>query len=311
LIDLDERDFSPENCEDRDYIFNGRTYNFSNPAGVEYIDNPGGCDSLYTINIIERTAEETFLDIDLCMDMDTVVNGVTYNANNSMGSSPLQTVFGCDSVVYISLFIGAPQVDYTTSICPGDTRGILLDANAAPDLNIGSVPLQDNNFQLAVTSTAMITTYDWSPAGILSCDDCPDPIATISEETFVTVQVTSSEGCSYESSITLVPDDTPAVTDTITKVYIPNSINPEDPSNNKFYVMSNNDNLMIKEMAIYDRWGNLVFIEKDFPANDPNFGWDARKDNRDIQQGVYVYLIKFETPVLGSTLESGDLTIIR
>ena len=70
----------------------------------------------------------------------------------------------------------------------------------------------------------------------------------------------------------------------------------------------------IEEFYIYDRWGNLLFElpeeAKDFPHSKDD-GWDGRVNNRNVEQGVYVYLanVRFSD---GQTIRyTGEVTLIR
>jgi hypothetical protein len=65
-------------------------------------------------------------------------------------------------------------------------------------------------------------------------------------------------------------------------------------------------------MSIYDRWGNLVFIKKNAPANSPADGWNGEFGSGEAIQGVYVYLIyvKIEGKA-ADDVYSGNVTLIR
>ena len=70
----------------------------------------------------------------------------------------------------------------------------------------------------------------------------------------------------------------------------------------------------IKDMKIYDRWGNLMYQRSDFPANDPAYGWNGTFNGNQVVQGVYTWVVELEYDSKGSgDLEvfSGDLTVIR
>ncbi len=68
--------------------------------------------------------------------------------------------------------------------------------------------------------------------------------------------------------------------------YVPNSFSPnEDGINDEFY--GKGDNFNSYQMWIYDRWGNSVFY-----SDDINKHWDGRMNGNEVQQDVYVYMIK-------------------
>jgi len=365
VLDLPTRAFSPELCEDQDFDINGTIYNFSRPSGEEYVANTNGCDSLITISITERQSSETELNINLCMDIDTLINGEIYNASNTMGSALLQNEYNCDSTVIVNIAIADPAIDYITDFCPGDSEGVItltdvaginlpfeltisgtiesntvtslpyslgniatnnsftlllddgtctvdelvvLDSGVLPMVDIIADQLGPNSFQLDINTTENITAYTWSPAAILSCNNCPNPLATLSLEQNVSVTITSDQGCDYTSNITLTPEE---VIDTIIKIYTPNVISLSDPFDDQFYVMSNIAELPIKEMMIYDRWGNKVYAISDFLANNTAVGWDGRFNGQPVEQGVYIYVLSYDDPRYGETIEHGSLTVIR
>ena len=68
---------------------------------------------------------------------------------------------------------------------------------------------------------------------------------------------------------------------------------------------------IVKEMDIYDRWGNLMFTARDVPTGDPSKGWDGKLNAKSVATGVYVYKIKLE--LIDGKIEDfkGDLTVIE
>jgi len=74
--------------------------------------------------------------------------------------------------------------------------------------------------------------------------------------------------------------------------FIPNVINPNTPPQNLLSVTSEED-LFLRTFAVFDRWGNQVFVRRNVPAA-PNEGWDGRYQNGDVRSGVYIYLLEFD-----------------
>ena len=92
------------------------------------------------------------------------------------------------------------------------------------------------------------------------------------------------------------------------KIYIPNIFSPESTGN--FTIYTNDQIVNILEVNIYDRWGNLVFVNTNFPPNQQSVGWDGRYKNIKAEQGVYVYFFAYELDGRRE-IESGDVTLIR
>ena len=80
---------------------------------------------------------------------------------------------------------------------------------------------------------------------------------------------------------TSVPKDSskttiPAVTcDSEEKIYIPNSFSPNDDGINDNFTIFSNKDLEINYLRIFDRWGNLVFEQKESLTNYDFQGWNG------------------------------------
>lgn len=77
---------------------------------------------------------------------------------------------------------------------------------------------------------------------------------------------------------------------------------------NVFYPVSSKDDTWVDEMAIYDGWGNLAFLNQDFPANTPEYGWDGGIGEEEAMPGFYVYTLKMRDAEDPFILH-GDLTV--
>lgn len=97
------------------------------------------------------------------------------------------------------------------------------------------------------------------------------------------------------------------------QVYLPNIFSPNSDGNNDYFFPMSDAGIEdeVLEMLVYDRWGNLVFQNQNFAFNDPFAGWNGRFKNKDLNPGVYVYMLK----VLRSNGEeksySGNVTILE
>ena len=78
------------------------------------------------------------------------------------------------------------------------------------------------------------------------------------------------------------------------KVYFPNVFAPNSSeSNDRFFVAGNEDLAEIKSMAIYDRWGMLVYNGKNELQNDSQ-GWDGMYNGKMAVEGNYTYISVLE-----------------
>ena len=96
------------------------------------------------------------------------------------------------------------------------------------------------------------------------------------------------------------------------EVFIPNSFTPNgDGINDVFSVYGNDQVIKVRNLAIFDRWGNALYSQSDLPINDPSEGWDGHFRDDLMDPGVYVYVVEVE--LLDGTIRlfKGDVTLTR
>jgi len=94
----------------------------------------------------------------------------------------------------------------------------------------------------------------------------------------------------------------------VPSVYIPNVFTPGNGQD--FTIFASEEVDIIQNMYIYDRWGELIFTNENFPPNDTDLGWDGNFNEQKAEQGVYIYLFIYE---LNGRLvrDYGDVTLLR
>ncbi len=148
-----------------------------------------------------------------------------------------------------------------------------------------------------------IASIKWSPSDNLSCDDCLVATLTGLQDATYIVEVTDIHGCKQSVRIVVRINDNAIIT-------VPNIIDPKSGGNQYFSIFSNESVISVEKLAIYDRWGNLVFIKENITPNIPNEGWNGTFSGRPVEQGVYVYIIHYTTPS-GAKILTGDVTVMR
>ena len=149
-----------------------------------------------------------------------------------------------------------------------------------------------------------LESISWTTPANLSCTDCLRPqVLGFESGDIVELTIITSDGCAVSAFTTLIIE-----TIELPKIYIPNIFSPESTGN--FTIYTNDQIVNILEVNIYDRWGNLVFVNTNFPPNQQSLGWDGRYKNIKAEQGVYVYFFAYELDGRRE-IESGDVTLIR
>jgi gliding motility-associated-like protein len=139
---------------------------------------------------------------------------------------------------------------------------------------------------LPATYSSNVAKYLWTPSSTLSCSDCPQPIATPKFTTTYKISVVDSNGCINNSEITVF------VTCQGAEIFVPNTFSPNgDGSNDIFYVRGKGLD-RVKSLRIFNRWGEVVFEQQNFPVNNPMYGWNGKyKGNKPVPD-VYVYQVE-------------------
>jgi gliding motility-associated-like protein len=68
---------------------------------------------------------------------------------------------------------------------------------------------------------------------------------------------------------------------------------------------------VVKKMAVYDRWGEQVFARTDIQANNPNDGWNGLFNGKEVQTGVYTYVIEVEYLDKETETFTGTVTLVK
>ena len=90
---------------------------------------------------------------------------------------------------------------------------------------------------------------------------------------------------------------------------MPNAFTPDqNGSNDVFKGKGYTDAISDYSMAIYNRWGQLVF-----ETDDPDEGWNGmlRNNGKESPQGVYVYKVRYRDPRGDTKALDGELVLLR
>ena len=150
-----------------------------------------------------------------------------------------------------------------------------------------------------------IESITWSPDIEGSCNTCLElDVENVTQGQTYLVTLLDIYGCEVTTTIRL---DVNINVD----IHVPNIINPNSTSGNgKLFPQTNLENLEVIEFYVYDRWGELVYTAKNFPLNDPSFGWDGTFKGQNVVPGVYVYYMNVAIPGLENQAVAGDITVI-
>ena len=126
--------------------------------------------------------------------------------------------------------------------------------------------------------------YEWTPTDFLNCPNCPNPWASPLETINYTLIATDENGCSETAEIAVFVNKNE-------RVYVPNAFSPNgDGINDQLIIYGDHSLRQVKQFLVFDRWGEMVFRQDGFPANDPAYGWDGSFKGIPLNASVYMWM---------------------
>ncbi len=169
--------------------------------------------------------------------------------------------------------------------CFTDTGYVLITVGPKPKVNLGPDKTLSTGTVLnlnAVTQFGPIISWLWDPATDLSCNNCPSPSTIVKNNSFYSVVVTNTFGCTATDTIFINSFCKSA------QVYIPNAFTPDGDGLNDV-LMVRGKGITVKSFRIFNRWGELVFEKENFYPNDLKFGWNGKVRGIPATPDVFVY----------------------
>ncbi|WP_435356374.1 gliding motility-associated C-terminal domain-containing protein [Emticicia sp. SJ17W-69] len=269
-------------CEGEKIVVGDETYQKTGKY-VKVINRAGVCDSTVTLNLTVNPIIKHSQTISICAGENFKVGDETYNSSgiyNTIIKRPAK----CDSIVTTNLTVH----DFDISIASKDS---LITLGDSLKLN-------------ALITPAGTFSYQWSSPVGLSCASCPETWIKPTETTKYTVLVTKSV-CSKSKFITIKVLQ-------CSTVYAPEAFSPNnDQENDVFFVYGAKCVKQIKEMSIFNRWGENIFFGENFPPSNPKYGWDGTFQGQIVDTGIYTYRLFIELNDGKLIKNEGAITLLR
>lgn len=311
----------PKFFDIRDTICNGMVYENGQGSYTQtgiYVDtltSSFGCDSIVTLDL--TVLEDPMIQADIevqppsCFGLNDAGLNIelrrsgypphTYTLNNTLVSdNPNFT--GLSAGTYEVLISDKYGCSYSEEITITSPPELTLDVG--PDI---MVPLGTVH-TFTPTSSYQNISYEWNGPLELSCTNCPQPDLLAKGNGTFTLEVTNEAGCTAIDSLYFSIS-----TEDSYKIFAPNAFSPNgDGVNDRFTVFSNGLEVeSIEVFQVFDRWGNLMYEQRDLLPNDPGQGWDGHYRNRPVGMGVYIYRV--DVRFIDATLKTftGSITAVQ
>ena len=186
--------------------------------------------------------------------------------------------------------------------CRDSSRYLVRDLKQEYFLEIGgdtSIRLGDT-LLLDIATNALLDTVSWSPGNVRVVNETRvglSPDAT----TIYRLRAITQEGCVLEDAITV------SVTSRF-PWFAPTAFSPNGDGTNDFFTLYGDDRLtQIRQLAVFDRWGNRVFWKDSLQPGVEQVGWAG--DNRPVGTYVYTAILEFKG---GQTRKvAGEVLLMR
>ena len=232
-------------------------------------------------------------------------NGLFDQINNTFTLQNLNAGQSVDFTVFAKSSCACPDRSEKISCKTIDCSPININLSGPFTANIGTdivLSIKNNNW-----SAINIDSTVWKSNNVVICaGNCQEISFKVQEQiTIYEVQVFYNGVCFSSKSHTITPTR-------LTNITVPNIININSQSNNnQFKIYTDDESLIVSNLSIYDRWGNLVFTAKNFNPNETEVFWNGKWENREMVPGVYVYIIEYTSALHEQKVLQGDVTLIK
>jgi len=238
---------------------------------------------------------------------------ITGNAPICYGSSINLTATGANTYVWsngatTSAITVNPTTTATYSVT-GNNGSCTNKANTSITVNpkpaittcCGATIVQGNSTAITV-SPAAGNTIKWTPGLGLSCDNCPNPIASPPATTTYYATMTDANNCSSTDSVII------NVNLDCSDIFVPTAFSPNGDNVNDVFMVKTHSRECVQSISfeVFDRWGQMVFESFDVSS-----AWDGKFKGKELSTAVFIYNLQAVLVDGTSIHKKGNLSLIR
>jgi len=270
-------------CEGTGFVLGDTTYRTSGTF-VRNVSKSNVCDSIVTLNLTVLPAVTHTQSVTLCEGDGFTVGDTTYRTAGTF-IKVIRLPSGCDSTVTTTVAVNRIDLKVTA------TSSVITQGDS---LRLGALVQPGGNY-----------TYQWNAPASLTCPTCAETGArpTVSTQYVLTVGYANQQ-CQKKDTIWVAVNGC--------NFYAPDAFSPNgDQTNDVFYIYANDCVKQIVELVVYNRWGQVVYRKTNFPASDPNQGWNGMYLGEAQQPDIYTYKIQIEFSTGEMGHRSGAVALLR
>lgn len=282
---------------------------------------PNGCSNSATISVAQETSVPTGMDLDifspLCsgepgmISINQIEGGVEpfQYSINGQAFKPLNDISDLDPGEYDLVIRDRNGCTITQEVTIPEPIYPAIQLPPSFELKLGeSADIQawlPSPFTISMVDTVLWTPNDGLTFSGKTISDLLNPTAKPLRNTKYTATVISEEGCKTEASIQIYVN-------LDLDIYAPNVISPSSPKNSTFTIFSSDLAIeKINWLQIFDRWGTMVFENRDFLPNENRSGWTGDYKSQPVNPAVFVWQAEVKLITGEPVLLKGDVTVLR
>jgi hypothetical protein len=262
-----------------------------------------GCDSMVVLEVNLRS-EYREASIITCDSYTWPVNGETYTESGTY-TQIFSNIYGCDSTEQLHLELyPSYSIEELADAC-----GRYVWPTTGEEITESGIYTQQYETVHGCDSIRILDIYihpEYSLRDTVinpSAYQWPVTEATYEESGEYTAAFETDMGCDSVHVLYL----------TIragTELYYPNILRP-DAGDGGFRIYSQDRNMEIIYLGIYDRWGQQVYQIENIRANESDWGWTGHFQGQPVVAGVYVWIAQLRYSDGNTGTVSGDVTVLR
>ncbi|MBK8195359.1 MAG: gliding motility-associated C-terminal domain-containing protein [Lewinellaceae bacterium] len=200
-----------------------------------------------------------------------------------------------------------PGTYSVTANCEIQEFEILATVQPTLDLGVDKTIVAGESVELEGQTDAQPDVISWYGNSNLLNDN--GLILTVQpvENTLYTLEILDINGCQLEASVWVYVTPVPK------NWYAPNVFQPGSTGINAYFTLFSADGVVseIRNLEIYNRWGELVFVRQHFAPGVPELGWDGYGKGKMLDPAVFVWHAELLLSDGTSAKVKGDVTLVR
>jgi len=116
-----------------------------------------------------------------------------------------------------------------------------------------------------------------------------------------------------ETTLEISGDSCPVLPpDEITEeIFAPNAFSPNGDGINDYFFLQSKQQLIVKKLVVFSRWGEMMFESTNTFTNEPTAGWEGRFKGKPAMIGIYTWRAEVELSDGNIKSFAGDVSLIR